>query len=83
MSAGRRTLIAAGLAALAAPARADRSVVDATGRRTAVPDRVTRVLPAGSPAAILLYGVETVIGTLDTPDGPRRVCAPVVAGGAA
>lgn len=28
------------------------------------------------------YGVETVIGTLETPDGPRRVCAPVVAGGA-
>ena len=28
------------------------------------------------------YGVETVIGILDTPDGPRRVCAPVVAGGA-
>ena len=25
-----------------------------------------------------VYGVETVIGTVDTPDGPRRVCAPVV-----
>jgi len=24
------------------------------------------------------YGVETVIGTLDTPDGPRRVCAPIL-----
>lgn len=24
------------------------------------------------------YGVETVIGVLDTPGGPRRVCAPVV-----
>jgi iron complex transport system ATP-binding protein len=24
------------------------------------------------------YGVETVIGTLDTPDGPRRVCAPLL-----
>ena len=24
------------------------------------------------------YGIETVIGTLETPDGPRRVCAPIV-----
>jgi iron complex transport system ATP-binding protein len=24
------------------------------------------------------YGVETVIGTLDTPEGPRRVCAPLL-----
>jgi hypothetical protein len=33
--AGRRALLAAGLSALAAPARAERSVVDATGRRIA------------------------------------------------
>jgi iron complex transport system ATP-binding protein len=26
------------------------------------------------------YGVDTVIGTIETPDGPRRVCAPLVAG---
>jgi iron complex transport system ATP-binding protein len=26
------------------------------------------------------YGMDTVIGTVETPQGPRRVCAPVVAG---
>lgn len=42
---------------LSAPAvaRAERQVRDATGRTLAVPDRITRVLPAGPPAAILLY----------------------------
>lgn len=54
MALARRGLLAAGLAALAAEARA-RDVVDATGRRFAVPERVTRVFPAGPPAAILLY----------------------------
>jgi iron complex transport system ATP-binding protein len=29
------------------------------------------------------YGVDTVIGTIETPQGPRRVCAPVVACGEA
>ncbi|MDO9711126.1 ABC transporter ATP-binding protein [Paracraurococcus lichenis] len=38
------------------------------------------VTPARLRAA---YGVETVIGTVETPEGPRRVCAPVVAGGMA
>jgi iron complex transport system substrate-binding protein len=37
------------------PARAERQVADATGRRIAVPDSVTWVFPAGPPAAILLY----------------------------
>jgi len=39
----------------------------------------------GPPAALVTaerlretYGVETVIGTLETPAGPRRVCAPLV-----
>jgi iron complex transport system substrate-binding protein len=50
----RRALLATP-ALLAAPARAERLVPDATGRRIAVPDRVTRVFPAGPPAAILLY----------------------------
>jgi len=72
--AGRRALLAAGLSALAAPARAERSVVDATGRRIAVPDRVARVLPAGSPAAILLYTAapETLMGWPARPPRPAE-----------
>lgn len=41
---------------LAAPqVRAAATVQDAAGRSIALPDRVTRVFPAGPPAAILLY----------------------------
>jgi iron complex transport system substrate-binding protein len=52
----RRTFSAALLAALTWPrmARAA-SVTDATGRAIEIPSRVTRVFPAGPPAAILLY----------------------------
>jgi iron complex transport system substrate-binding protein len=52
----RRTLIAALSTALLAPsaARAE-SVTDSAGRSVAVPAKVTRVFPAGPPAAILLY----------------------------
>ena len=57
MRTGRRTRLAVGAAAPAPPARAERVVTDATGRRIAVPDRVARVFPAGPPAAILLYTV--------------------------
>ncbi|TKW78398.1 MAG: iron ABC transporter substrate-binding protein [Bradyrhizobium icense] len=39
----------------AARARAAGTVQDAAGRSVPVPDRVTRVFPAGPPAAILLY----------------------------
>ncbi len=48
--------VAAALAALllGAPAEA-RSITDATGRTVEIPDTVTRVLPAGQPAAILVY----------------------------
>jgi iron complex transport system substrate-binding protein len=63
MRAPRRAVLAA--AALAAtPARAERVVPDATGRRIAVTDRVARVFPAGPPAAILLYTLapELLIG---------------------
>jgi len=42
------------LLALAAPA-STRPVVDATGRNVEVPDRIERVMPAGPPAAVLLY----------------------------
>jgi len=52
----RRAFTGGLLATLAAPrARAAGSIQDAAGRSVAVPDRVTRVFPAGPPAAILLY----------------------------
>jgi iron complex transport system substrate-binding protein len=52
----RRELIAGLSAAVLAPrgARAA-AVTDSAGRAVPVPDRVTRVFPAGPPAAILLY----------------------------
>jgi iron complex transport system substrate-binding protein len=52
----RRVFLASASAALAAPriARAT-TVTDATGRALQVPAKVTRVFPAGPPAAILLY----------------------------
>ncbi|WP_244608641.1 iron ABC transporter substrate-binding protein [Bradyrhizobium algeriense] len=52
----RRAFTGGVLAALAAPrARAAGTVQDAAGRSIEVPDRVTRVFPAGPPAAIMLY----------------------------
>jgi iron complex transport system substrate-binding protein len=56
MSLARRTVITGLAAALAAPrlARAA-TVTDAAGRAVTIPERVTRVFPAGPPAAILLY----------------------------
>lgn len=52
----RRAFTGGLLATLAASrARAAGTVKDATGRDIAIPDRVTRVFPAGPPAAILLY----------------------------
>jgi iron complex transport system substrate-binding protein len=54
--------------AFAAPASA-RSVVDATGRTVEVPDRIERVIPAGPPAAVLIYTLapEKMIGWPRTP----------------
>ncbi len=53
-----RRMFIAGLSAAMAPfprhARAS-TVADATGRKLSVPPRVTRVFPAGPPAAIMLY----------------------------
>lgn len=56
MKLNRRALISGLSASLAAPrgARAA-TVTDATGRAIEIPARVTRVFPAGPPAAILLY----------------------------
>jgi iron complex transport system substrate-binding protein len=52
----RRAFTGGLVATLAAPrARAAGIVQDADGRSVAVPDKVTRVFPAGPPAAILLY----------------------------
>ena len=61
----RRTLIAGLSAALLAPRSAlAASVTDAAGRAVPVPAKVTRVFPAGPPAAILLYTLapELLIG---------------------
>ncbi|MDO9711124.1 ABC transporter substrate-binding protein [Paracraurococcus lichenis] len=74
MPAGRRALLAASLAGLAAPARAERRVGDATGRRIGVPDRIARVVPAGPPAAILLYTLapELLAGWPARPPSPAE-----------
>ena len=50
----RRTLLAAPVLLAAPPARAA-SVTDAAGRSIEIPATVSRVFPAGPPAAILLY----------------------------
>jgi iron complex transport system substrate-binding protein len=52
----RRTLIAGLSATVFTPARAHAATVtDAAGRAVTIPEKVTRVFPAGPPAAILLY----------------------------
>jgi iron complex transport system substrate-binding protein len=51
----RRTLLAAPALLLAAPRARAASVTDAAGRSIEIPATVTRVFPAGPPAAILLY----------------------------
>lgn len=61
----RRSLLAGLSAAFAAPRIAHAaSVTDATGRALPIPDKVTRVFPAGPPAAIMLYTLapELLIG---------------------
>lgn len=56
MKLNRRALIAGLSASLIAPRGARAATVnDATGRAIEIPARVTRVFPAGPPAAILLY----------------------------
>lgn len=51
----RRGVLAGLIGAAALPGVACAAVTDATGRSFTLPDRVTRVFPAGPPAAILLY----------------------------
>ena len=49
-------IVVVALLAPFAPARAG-SVVDATGRRVELPEKVERVLPAGQPAAAIVYAL--------------------------
>lgn len=51
----RRTLLAAPALLLAVPRARAATVTDASGRALEIPATVTRVFPAGPPAAILLY----------------------------
>ncbi len=53
----RRTLLAGSAALLVAPAARAATVTDAAGRTIPIPSTVSRVFPAGPPAAILLYTV--------------------------
>jgi iron complex transport system substrate-binding protein len=55
MSLTRRALLAASAMLLVSPAARADSITDAAGRAVNVPETVTRVFPAGPPAAILLY----------------------------
>jgi iron complex transport system substrate-binding protein len=72
--------------AFVTPASA-RSVVDATGRTVEIPNRIERVMPAGQPAAVLLYTLapEKMIGWPHSPGpaaksllGPRFADLPVL-----
>jgi iron complex transport system substrate-binding protein len=51
-----------------------RSVVDATGRRVQLPDRIGRVLPGGPPAAVLLYTLapEKLVGWPHSPSAAAK-----------
>jgi iron complex transport system substrate-binding protein len=66
----RLSRVAVLLLAFVTPASA-RSVVDATRRTVEIPDRIERVMPAGQPAAVLLYTLapEKMIGWPHSP-GP-------------
>jgi iron complex transport system substrate-binding protein len=55
MSLTRRTILAASTMLLASPAARAGAATDAAGRKIEIPETVTRVFPAGPPAAILIY----------------------------
>jgi iron complex transport system substrate-binding protein len=59
-------------ALLGAVPAAARSVSDATGRRVEIPETVTRILPVGQPAAILVYALapDKMLGWPRKPGGP-------------
>jgi ABC-type Fe3+-hydroxamate transport system substrate-binding protein len=69
---GRRVaLLLAGVLTAIATVAADASqfVVDSTGRRVEIPDRIARVQPAGPPATVLIYALarEKLIGWVRKP----------------
>jgi iron complex transport system substrate-binding protein len=68
-----RLLWLALLLPLAAPADA-RPLVDATGRTVQVPDRIDRVMPAGQPAAVILFTLapEKMVGWPHSPGAAAR-----------
>ena len=77
----RRAILAISLLCWAGPALGG-TVVDATGRSIEVPDQVTRVLPAGPPAAIPLAAVapDLMIGrTSPVSDNARALLSPEAA----
>jgi iron complex transport system substrate-binding protein len=83
LSLDRRTLLGGFAAALVAPRHGfAATVTDATGRTITAPDRVTRIYPAGPPAAVLLYTLapDLLVGWLE-PLGPaeREFLLPEVA----
>ncbi len=53
----RRTVLAGSVSLLIAPSARAAAVTDAAGRAIPIPNTVSRVFPAGPPAAILLYAV--------------------------
>src|SRR5512133_3477797 len=68
-----RLLWLALLLLFAAPVNA-RSVVDTTGHTVQVPDRIERVMPAGPPAAVLLYTLapEKMVGWPHSPSAAAK-----------
>ena len=73
MRVDRRIFLSGFAAALVMPRRASAATVtDATGRTITAPDHVTRVYPAGPPAAVTLYTLapDLLMGWLE-PLGPR------------
>ena len=72
----RRTVLAAAVASSAPSVRAEegRDVRDSAGRNVVLPPHVSRVLPAGAPAAILLWSLvpEMMTGWVRRP-GPAAL----------
>jgi iron complex transport system substrate-binding protein len=84
MKIDRRTLLGGMAATLAAPLRSlAASITDATGRTVTGPDRVSRIYPAGPPAAVEIYTLapDLLTGWLEpTPADAREFLLPEIAG---
>ena len=75
MKLNRRTVLAGlGAAALLPRYASAASIKDATGREISLPDKVTRVFPAGPPAAIMLYTIapDLLLGWTRAPSPPEK-----------